>query len=240
MKKRIIVSGLLTLLMLSSCNEAKKTDSDDVNVYSNINEEYVNERMITDVSTLTQDDIETECIEYSFSGPYAWIDEESAFDNGEELIAAIDWDSVISQIPSDRYEEYPEVHNHANSRPIKATAYIDHRMIELDVNDSRVICLVNFYHNSLYNSTYAELQGSATTWFCSEIQNCPDRLELEFEIGSSEYDHNKIVVIDGVFFCISERGELFSYDKGHTYHAYAYIPLYVENTKWIDIFGFCD
>ena len=65
---------------------------------------------------------------------------------GDEEIKAI-----FSDIPGDRYVEYQSLHG----SPISATLYKNGESISLDVNDPRILKLVNLYNNSVYYKQYA-------------------------------------------------------------------------------------
>ncbi|MBQ8409140.1 MAG: hypothetical protein IJY39_09795 [Clostridia bacterium] len=253
MNKQLIILLMACVLMLSGCNFGNEANSQtasevsDIQIesshetaseVSDIQVESSHETASDDMQSEATSEIETEFIEYVTTAPYVDTIKWDSFEELDEYVYALDWENIFSEIPSDHYEEYPGVHLHKSSCPVKATLYINRRKVELEIDDPRLVRLVNFYHNSLYNMTYAELQGCGSSWLYSEMQSFPDRLELEFEIGASKNDPNKIVLIDGVFFCVLERGQPCFCGCGHTYGTWVYIPLHAENIKWIDIFGF--
>ena len=55
---------------------------------------------------------------------------------------------VVSNIPSEKYESYPDIHN----IPLTATLYKDGESILLERNDPRLIGIINFFNNCVYHS----------------------------------------------------------------------------------------
>jgi len=62
---------------------------------------------------------------------------------------------VLSLVPDDRYEEYPDTHG----VPLSATLYKDGQTISIDVNDPRLVKLTNLFNNCVYYSRCSYLQG---------------------------------------------------------------------------------
>lgn len=238
MNKQLIILLMACVLMLSGCDFGNEANSQTASGVSDIQVEGSHETASDDMQSEATSEFETEFIEYVTTAPYVDTIRWDSLEELYEYVYAVDWETVFSEIPSDHYEEYPDVHLHKSSRPVKAKLYINSRGVELEIDDPRLVRLVNFYHNSLYNRTSAELQGCASSTFCSEMQSFPDRLELEFEIGASKNDPNKIVIIDGGFFCVSDRGTPCPCGCGHTYKTWLYTPLFAETVSWIEIFGF--
>lgn len=81
-----------------------------------------------------------------------------AVKEGEKPLADSKMKSVISSLPADRYETYPNLHN----VPLTATLYKDGKEIPVDLKDKRLIRLMNFYNNSIYYNQYAYTQGLLT------------------------------------------------------------------------------
>ena len=63
--------------------------------------------------------------------------------------------SIIHNLPDDKYETYPDLHN----IPLVATLYKGGEVISIDLDDARLIRIINFYNNSVYYSQYAYTQG---------------------------------------------------------------------------------
>lgn len=78
------------------------------------------------------------------SDRYFDLPEEYARLSGEEIKA------LIADIPSDKYESYPDTH----TLPISATLYKDGKSVSLDQGDPRLIRLVNFFNNCVHNSSH--------------------------------------------------------------------------------------
>lgn len=98
--------------------------------------------------------------------------------------------SVISSLPADRYETYPNLHN----VPLTATLYKDGKEIPVDLKDKRLIRLMNFYNNSIYYNQYAYTQGLLTIDYIEKACSEPFRLELTFDTTDrgtqNSYDTN--------------------------------------------------
>lgn len=146
----------------------------------------------------------------------------------------IDWDNVLATIPSDEYEVYPGLH----SKPLSATLYKNGEITELDINDPRLIQLLNFYHNAVYYRIHAYSQGPATEYY-EEVKDASFKLELIFVQNmtddSIETSFDKIVVIDTNVFGIRTNIPFGDYD----YSVYSRNPLYYqEGISLLELFGF--
>ena len=129
-----------------------------------------------DSSSLPTPSSETlqELINPNFSdSPYEVVEEGRPDSLTNEEIAAI-----VAKVPTDKYEAYPHLH----TVPLSATLYKNGEVISLDVDDPRIIGLMNLYNNSIYHSQYAYTQGLLDSNTLEEdVLNEEFRLELTFE-----------------------------------------------------------
>ena len=152
--------------------------------------------------------------------------------------------AAISQIPSDHYESYPNQHG----RPLSATLYKNGEVIELDVNDPRLIRLVNFFNDALYRKECAYLQSYLKWSFLeSSVNHQEFRLELEYQpYGdknpapySKEYSLcDTVVIADDMFVLINH--EIAAYGDAERYPVLAagFTPHSANGALWLDLFGF--
>ena len=90
---------------------------------------------------------------------------------------------VVSNIPSEKYESYPDIHN----IPLSATLYKDGESILLERNDPRLIGIINFFNNCVYHSQCAYTQGLLSLETLENgITNDEFRLELTYAPYGSE------------------------------------------------------
>ena len=154
--------------------------------------------------------------------------------------------NAISSIPSDKYESYPETHN----IPISATLYKDGESISLDKDDPRLIRIINFFNNCVYNSQCAYTQGLISVDHLEEnVIDFDFRLELKYkpcsETGPSPYGKTT-TGCDTIIITNSSSGftliahELPGYEgeeERYPYRAVGFYPLY-NGYLWLDLFGF--
>ena len=67
---------------------------------------------------------------------YAYVEE----DNADHEVARLDWDHILKIIPSNYYEDYPGL----PAAPLIATLYKNGEAEVLDVDDPRLVKLMNF------------------------------------------------------------------------------------------------
>lgn len=155
-----------------------------------------------------------------------------------------DLEEKNAQIPSDHYESYPNQHG----RPLSATLYKNGEVIEVDVNDPRLIRLVNFFNDALYRKDCAYSLGYLPfSNLEANVTNQDFRLELKYQpYGekvpspySAEYAMSDTVVITGKQFVVINHDRV-AYDNAAKYPvlALSYIPLEESNALWLDLFGF--
>lgn len=152
--------------------------------------------------------------------------------------------AAISQIPSDQYVTHANQHG----RPLSATLYKNGEVIELDVNDPRLIRLVNFFNDALYRKECAYSQ-SYLKWSYLEgsVNHQEFRLELKYQpYGekvpspySAEYAMSDTVVITGNNFVVINHDQV-AYDNAERYPVLAagFTPHSANEASWLDLFGF--
>lgn len=170
------------------------------------------------------------------SNPYFDHEEGDAVLTDEEI------KSVISAIPCDKYEAYPDTHN----VPVSATLYKDGKVISIDADDERLIKLINFFNNCVYNYKCAYTQGLLPIEYIESELECEFRLELKYspygEKAPSPYGRCTtmcdMIVITDRFTLISH--DLPGYEgesEDYPFHAVGYDPLY-NSYNWLELFGF--
>ena len=153
--------------------------------------------------------------------------------------------SVISNIPSDQYEAYPDTHN----IPLSATLYKDGKSISLERDDPRLIRLINFFNNCVYHSQCAYTQGLLSLETLENgITNDEFKLELTYapygSEGPSPYGKcttrcNTIVITNAHSFTLIAH-DVPGYEgqeDRYPFCAVGFYPLY-DHYSWLDLFGF--
>ena len=150
---------------------------------------------------------------------------------------------VISNIPSEKYESYPDTHN----VPLSATLYKDGESILLERNDPRLIAIINFFNNCVYHSRCAYTQGLLPMDYLEEnVIGSDFRLELKYtpcsDTGPSPYGKSTTgcdtIIITNSFTLIAH--EIPGYEgqeKAYPYCAVGFSPLY-NSYAWLELFGF--
>lgn len=159
---------------------------------------------------------------------YAFVEELGA----ARQVAGLDWEDILKAIPSDYYEDYPGL----PAAPLTATLYKNGEAEVLDVNDPRLVKLMNFYHNMVYNEVYSYTQGSFSPNEYEEMEQEDFRLELAYEPrhGSFETTFDKMLIVDGNFIGVRSDVPFGEYP----YSSFGRYPLYVESVDWLELFGF--
>ena len=152
----------------------------------------------------------------------------------KEQVAKINWAETIAAIPADIYIAIEGFH----AAPTSALLYKDNTVTNLSVNDPRLIQLLNFYNNQVYNGIYSYSQGTANELYENEKDH-DFRLELSFspndEDNSIEKSFDKIIVINNHFYGIKTNTSFDNYN----YSAFLRIPLHnVGSLNWLSVFGF--
>jgi hypothetical protein len=160
------------------------------------------------------------------------------FTEEDELSAA------ISQIPADQYVTHANQHG----RPLSATLYKNGEVMEIDVNDPRLIRLVNFFNDAVNKKNCAYMQSYLSWSFLESNVNHQDfRLELKYQpYGDKnpapyrkEYSLcDTIVIADDMFVLINH--ELTAYGNAERYPVLAagFTPHSANEASWLDLFGF--
>ena len=145
---------------------------------------------------------------------------------------------LLSKVPQKRYEVYPGLHN----VPLTATLYKDGEVVSIDVNDPRLIGLINLYNNSVYHRQFSYLQGMLDAENIEAIKNDEFRLELKYTPYDSGYSYtthitryDTVIITNGPYnFTLIDHSH-FSYQD--TFMATSHVPLH-EQYRWLDLFGF--
>ena len=151
------------------------------------------------------------------------------------------WETLLSQIPSDRYEDYE-----VNLRPLSATLYKNGEVISLDTEDARLVRLVNYFNNALSSNQCIYVQSYLSAEKCSIGEDF--RLELTYEpqgnVKPGPYEDaptkfDMIVVTNASFmFTLIDHTTPISYgDTSYPFLAAGYIP-YEREGKCLEMFGF--
>lgn len=161
------------------------------------------------------------------STPYAYVEEAGA----DTDINSLDWEAILSSIPATYYEEYPKLH----SVPVTATLYKDGKETELDINDPRLVRLLNFYNNAIHHGIYSYTQGSFNPTDLEELENERFRLVLAYTpvVGNFETTYDTIIVINKSFVGIRHNIPFGEYPSS----AFGRLPLHADY-HWLDLFGF--
>ena len=152
---------------------------------------------------------------------------------------------VVSNIPSEKYESYPDIHN----IPLTATLYKDGESILLERNDPRLIGIINFFNNCVFYSQCAYTQGLLPLDYLEKNVTGSDfRLELTYipygNEGPSPYG-NCTTMCDTIIITNSYSFTLIAHDlpgyegqeERYPYRAVGFYPLY-NSAPWLDLFGF--
>ena len=163
----------------------------------------------------------------SFSSPFSSVKEEDI-----KLSDAAIRD-IISDIPSDRYEIYPERH----IIPLSATLYDCDKVTSIDINDPRLIRLINFYNNSVYHGYYSYTQGVLSTSEVESAKSESKRLILTYAPYGEEWAtlYDTIIVTKKWFVAVCH--DVPAYDGEYPDTAFGHIPLYYYY-DWLELFDF--
>lgn len=192
----------------------------------------------TDIAPLSEEE-KAALVSDSFTSDTFFHAEEGDELTNEEI------SSVISDIPSDQYEAYPDTHN----IPLTATLYKDGKSISLERDDPRLIRLINFFNNCVYHSQCTYTQGLLSLETLENgITNDEFKLELTYapygSEGPSPYGKcttrcNTIVITNAHSFTLIAH-DVPGYEgqeDQYPYRAVGFYPLY-NHYSWLDLFGF--
>ena len=146
---------------------------------------------------------------------------------------------IISKIPSDKYEVYPNTH----AIPVSATLYKNGEVISIALDDSRLIQLTNFFNNCIYYSNCSYLQGLYSLDSVEDILSTQFRLELTYvpfgdpasPYGKETTGSDMFVVTNSITAIAHDRS---GYDEeNYPYYATGFWPLYGAYNL-LELFGF--
>ena len=161
----------------------------------------------------------------------------TSFSNVEEDLTPLSDDEVrtmITKIPSDKYEAYPDRHN----IPLTATLYKGNQVISIDLDDPRLIQLINFYNNAVYFNQYAYTQGVLKPEDLDlTIHQESFKLVLTYTPHGNSFPtlYDTIVVTNTGFFAICYDRSAYQGEYPDT--AFGHYPLF-HNYCWLNLFGF--
>ena len=228
MRKRIlaIFISVLLILNISACNYVSKGDIQD-----KIQES-------SPEGPNTPKELETILNPNFSSSPFLCVVE------GSDPLTDDEIKSMILSLPDNQYETYPNLHN----MPITATLYKDDEVVPVNLNDTRLICLINFYNNSVYYHQYSYTQGLLSIDYLeTKVLNEDFRLVLTFTTKNNSasigYDTNiqaydTIVITNQWFVLIDHDSQGYEgQEDKYPFQAVGHIPLF-NNYCWLDLFGF--
>ena len=150
---------------------------------------------------------------------------------------------VIANIPSNKYETYPNTHN----VPISATLYKNGEVISIPLDDERLIKLTNFFNNCVYYSQCAYIQSLLSIDYLEKhVNNCDFKLELKYipygENGPSAYGTCTtgcdMIVITRDFTLMAHDMPGYEWEsENYPFRAVGFLPLY-DDYAWLELFGF--
>jgi hypothetical protein len=153
--------------------------------------------------------------------------------------------AVISAAPSNKYEVYPDTHN----LPDAATLYKDGDTVAIDLNDPRLIRLINFFNNCVYYSKCSYTQGLYSEDYLAEnILSDDFRIELKYTeytstpptpYGSCTTGCDLIVIGNSNYSFTLIAHDLAGYegDANYPFAAVGFVPLH-NSYPWLELFGF--
>ena len=132
--------------------------------------------------------------------------------------------------------------------PISATLYKDGETLSIDVNDPKLIRLVNLFNNALYHEKCAYVQSYLSDTHLEEVSGEAFRLELKYEsygdVLPGPYVNNPtrfdtlVVTNTHGFVLINHDQPAYSGGKpGYSVLAAGYSP-YSWQCQWLDLLGF--
>jgi hypothetical protein len=163
----------------------------------------------------------------SFSSPFSGVNE------GDLMLSDDAIRDILSAIPSDRYEVYPDRH----IIPLSATLYDGNKVTSIDINDPRLITLINFYNNSVYHGYYSYTQGVLSTSELEATKSESKRLVLTYAPYGEEWAtlYDTIIVTEKWFVAVCHGVP--AYDGVYPNTAFGHIPLYYYY-DWLELLDF--
>ena len=193
-----------------------------------------------EVETLSEER-KNEVLSQNFaSAPY------SDHKEGESPLTDEEIKSVLSRVPSDVYEAYPDTHG----LPLTATLYKGGEKISVALDDPRLIQLTNFFNNCVYYSKCAYVQSFLSLHTIEEkVTGADFRLELTYTpygtTGPGAYEScttrsDTIVITNGPYEFTLIAHDMPGYvgqEEEYPFRAAGFAPLY-DSYRWLDLFGF--
>ena len=182
------ILALSLLLGLCGCQQAENETSDSI---ESLDTEEKNEssKFLESIDT-EEETLDPSLVERLLSpdyvkSPYFDFDETDPSPT-DAMISA-----TIENIRSDRYESYPSL----QTIPLSATLYKDGEVISIDVDDPRLIRLINFFNNALhYDKCHYLLCFVTEDILAEDVMSDDFRLELKFkpfgDVKPAPYDDN--------------------------------------------------
>ena len=163
----------------------------------------------------------------SFSSPFSSVKEED-LKLSDDVIR-----DILSDVPLDRYEIYPDRH----IIPLSATLYDGDKATPININDPRLISLINFYNNSVYHGYYSYTQGVLSTSDLESAESESKRLVLTYAPYGEEWAtlYDTIIVTEKWFVAVCH--DVPAYDGEYPDTAFGHIPLY-NYYDWLELFDF--
>ena len=161
--------------------------------------------------------------------------------NTTVLETADEWQTMLSQIPSDYYEDYT-----VDLKPLTATLYKNSEVISIDATDERLVRLLNYFNRALFYNQCAYSQSYVSPADCG--LDDAFRLELTYEPygdarpGAYENEPTKfdmIVVTNRSFdFMLIDHDTPISYSETtYPFLVEVYIPFEMKGVC-LEMFGF--
>ncbi len=228
----LILSAFLIFSSLIGCSDVPPSDTQKEDTQDTTTQETT-----TPGTTVPDTEIqETEPLEFS-PAPYQVVIEDPTPLSDDEI------KSIISKVPTDRYEIYPALHN----IPLSATLYKNGEVIDIDLNDPRLIGLINLYNNSVYYRQYSYSQGLVDIDSLEEHVLYEDfRLELKYNPYYSDmYDtcitlYDTFIITNGYFefnLIAHDRPGYEGSEDMYPFRAVSHSPLHAHY-PWLELFGF--
>ena len=217
-KMLVLLFALILSVTLFGCDDTGKEDVGNIPASSD--------------NTLKSDNMTRE----NFASAPFFSTEEGTHLSDEDIT------DIIEKISSDKYEAYPNTHN----VPVSATLYKDGKEISIDLDDERLIKLINFFNNCVYYSKCAYTQGLLPLESIEKVTDANFRMELKYtpygEIAPGPYETCTTmcdtIVITNEFTLLAH--DLPGYEgqgKRYPFHAVGFYPLY-DTYNWLELFGF--
>ena len=219
----ICVISVLLLFSLVACNDGEDVMSD-----------------MTDTND-TADTLDNSFVDIDFESLLNDVYSSEAYypEDVDKILSAEELSEIIAKVPTDKYENYPDMHN----IPLSAVLYKDGEEISIAQDDERLIAIINFFNNCAYYKICWYIQSPLSQEYLEEnVTGAEFRLELKYEpfgdeipmaYGSKTSGCDTIVITDNLFTLITHDSP--SYNSPH--QAAGFLPL-GNNNSYLSLFGF--